>query len=62
MLGRAMAFLICCMGVLLPHRLRCLYSSFLGWCTQGVYFAYYGLVNFILRQLREAESKKRSPS
>jgi hypothetical protein len=56
MIGRFIGFVLSLIGLLLPHRLRIWYSSFLGWCTQALYFAYYGLLNFIIKELREAKA------
>ena len=47
-------------GLLLPWRLRILYSEILGWITQLVYFTYYGIFNFILSELRKAESENKN--
>ena len=62
MISRFFGWLLCVIGVLLPHRLRCWYSEFLGWCTQGVYFLYYGLLNFLLRELRKANPERKGTS
>ncbi len=52
MISRFIGFMICLVGVLLPFRLRILFSEFLGWLYQGGNFFYYGTLNFLLRSLR----------
>jgi hypothetical protein len=56
-MGHLIGLVICTMGALLPWRARVLYSEFLGWITQFIYFTYYGILNFILKELREADNK-----
>ena len=55
MLSRFFGLLFCFVGLLLPHRARIWFSEFLGWATQGVYYLYYGLMNYLLNELRQAE-------
>ena len=56
MLSRALGLLFCVIGLCLPHRLRIWFSEFLGWATQGVYYLYYGLMNYLLKELRQADA------
>lgn len=55
MISRFIGILISLMGLLLPWRLRILFSEFLGWVTQAIYFTYFGIFNFILTELRKAK-------
>ena len=53
--------MICGIGVLLPWRLRCIYSEALGWVTQFFYLNYYAILKFIVDELAKAkleDSKK----
>ena len=59
MLSRAFGLLFCVVGLLLPHRLRIWFSEFLGWATQGVYYLYYGLMNYLLTELRQADDDRK---
>jgi len=52
-MSRFIAFFTCCLALLLPHRLRCWFAEGLGWLVQGAYFMYYGLLNRLLRELRD---------
>lgn len=56
-MARLLGLIICLAAVLMPWRLRVVFSEALGWLTQVVYFTYYGIFNFILKELRAAEEK-----
>ena len=56
MLSRALGFLICVIALMLPHRLRVWFSEFLGWITQGVYYAYYGLLNYLVANVKQTKT------
>lgn len=51
--------IICLVGLILPWRLRVLFSEFLGWVTQAIYFTYFGIFNFILTELRKAKEAEK---
>ena len=55
MISRFIGIFISIIGLMLPWRLRILFSEFLGWVTQLVYFTYFGIFNFILNELRKAK-------
>jgi hypothetical protein len=59
MIERSIAFMICLLGVLLPWRLRVVFSEILGWMVQQIYYSYYGILNFILKELKKAEDERR---
>ncbi|MBT3583804.1 MAG: hypothetical protein HN509_02765 [Halobacteriovoraceae bacterium] len=46
----------------MPWRLRILLSEVLGWITQFFYFTYFGILNFILKELKKAETEKNPDS
>jgi hypothetical protein len=50
-----MAFIICTIGVILPWRLRCLYSELLGWITQFIYLNYITILKFMINELEKAK-------
>ena len=53
--------MICSIGVLLPWRLRCIYSEALGWVAQFFYLNYFAILKFIVDELAKAkleDSKK----
>jgi hypothetical protein len=52
---KSIAFLVCSVGLILPWRLRCLYSEILGWITQFIYLNYIGLLKFIIAELQKAK-------
>lgn len=56
---RALAFLICLLGALLPFRLRVLYSEALGWIAQFFHVAVRSLVLFIVRQASAGDGEDR---
>ncbi len=60
MIRKTMAFFICSIGVLLPNRLRCLFSEVLGWITQFIYFNYFAILKFIIKELDKAGAGKDS--
>lgn len=53
MISRAVALIICTIGVLLPWRARIIFSDLLGWTVQFIYFLYYGTLNFLLKELKK---------
>jgi hypothetical protein len=59
MIERSIAFMICLLGVLLPWRVRVVFSEILGWIVQHIYYSYYGILNFILKELKKAEDERR---
>jgi hypothetical protein len=59
MISKAIGFFLCLFAVLLPWRLRILFAEFLGWLTQLIYYTYYGIFNYILRELRKADSESK---
>lgn len=56
MISRALAWAACAFALLLPARARVLYAELLGWWVQFVYFTYYGILNYLLRELRKSET------
>lgn len=56
-LRKCIAFIICAIGVLLPWRLRCLYSEILGWITQFIYLNYVVVLKFIIKELEKAKTQ-----
>lgn len=52
MISRLIGFIISLIGVLLPFRLRIIFSEIIGWLYQFCYLTYYGTLNLILRQLK----------
>jgi len=57
MFRKLVAFIICSFAIILPWRLRCLYSEALGWVTQFLYFNYMAILKFILKELEKAKSE-----
>jgi len=51
-------FILCAIGVILPWRLRIIYSEILGWIAQIPYLLYYLTLRFILRLLSEKKDTK----
>lgn len=62
MLGKLLAWFICGLAILLPWRLRILYADLIGWVVQFLYFTYYGILNFLLAELRKAKEEKKDAS
>ncbi|TDP54167.1 hypothetical protein C8D79_1459 [Bacteriovorax stolpii] len=65
MISRAIGYFICLLALILPWRLRVILSEILGWITQFVYFTYFGILNYILGEIRKAkelEEEKRKQS
>jgi hypothetical protein len=60
MFGRLIAFFVCLIGLILPFRLRIIFSEILGWFIQFIYFSYFGLFNFILKELKNVEDREES--
>ena len=54
---RALAFLICAVGALLPLRLRVLYSEALGWFAQYYHYLFRSLVSFIVSEVEKDKAK-----
>jgi len=53
-------FVICLIGILLPHRLRVIFSEALGWFLQVFYLAFYGTLNFLITELKKDDSFKKN--
>ena len=58
-ISKFIGFTICIISLLLPWRLRILFSELLGWFTQFIYYSYYGILNFLLKELKEEEAKQK---
>jgi hypothetical protein len=50
---RALAFMLCAFGALLPLRLRVLYSEALGWFAQVYHYVFRSLVTFIVKEVEK---------
>lgn len=61
-LRKCIAFIICGIGLMLPWRLRCLYSELLGWLTQFVYLNYVIILKLILKELAKAKAQTNQSS
>ncbi len=57
MLSRVFAFFVCLTAVLLPYRLRIIFAEFVGWVVQFFYGTYFGIINFILKELKAVEDE-----
>ncbi len=57
-LRKCLAFFICAIGVMLPWRLRILYSEVLGWITQFIYLNYIVILRFIIQELEKVKTEK----
>lgn len=57
MISKFLGLIICLFALILPWRLRVLFSEFLGWVTQFIYFTYFGIFNYLLAELKKAESE-----
>lgn len=57
---RILAFLMLLLGVLLPNRLRVLYSEALGWIAQVFHLMVRSLVRFIVRQAADNQKGRRA--
>ena len=55
-LRRMLAFPLCLAGVLLPWRLRVIYSECMGWTVQFVYMTYVYTLKFVLKELEKAKA------
>ncbi len=55
MLSRLIALVVCLIAVLLPFRLRIVFAEFVGWVVQFFYATYFGIINFILKELKSAQ-------
>lgn len=59
MLGKFLGFILCATAILLPFRLRIIFTEILGWFIQFFYLAFYSTLNFILKELKKSENEKR---
>ena len=50
---RILGFIICSIGIILPWRLRIIYSELLGWISQSLYLVYFSILNFIIKSLKK---------
>jgi hypothetical protein len=61
-MDRVIGFIICSFAVLMPWRLRIIFSELLGWLVQSFYFTFYGILNYILNELKKAELERKKDS
>lgn len=57
MFRKIIAFIICSIAIVLPWRLRCLYSEALGWITQFFYRNYIAILKYIIAELEKPKPK-----
>jgi hypothetical protein len=57
-MDRIIGFFVCLLAVLMPWRLRVIFSEIMGWLVQSFYFTFYGILNYILKELKKAESER----
>ena len=50
------AFIVCILALMLPWRLRVMFANAMGWTAQGVYFLYYSLIKYLLKNLQGKKS------
>jgi len=55
LLSRVIAFFICLIAVILPYRLRIGFTELVGWGVQFFYATYFGIINFIIKELKAEE-------
>jgi len=55
---RILIFVVCLFALLLPWRLRVLYSDAIGWFLQAVYWLRFSLLRTILRQLHPEKTRE----
>jgi hypothetical protein len=59
MIRKILAFIICSVGVILPWRLRIIYSEILGWVAQAATAAYFYIVRFLVKNLAHPDNNGR---
>lgn len=57
MFRKALAFVICSLAVILPWKLRCLYSEAIGWLVQFFYFIYTSILKIFVKELGKAKNR-----
>ena len=55
---RIASFVICLLGVILPHSLRVLYTEILGWIAQAFYFVSQMIIETFVREPRRARMER----
>jgi hypothetical protein len=48
------SFLICSIAILLPYRLRILFSEIMGWGITFFYKLYIGIIEFIIKRCKQS--------
>ena len=54
-MDKVIGFIVCFFAVIMPWRLRVIFSEILGWIVQTFYFTFYGILNFILKELKKSQ-------
>lgn len=54
-MSRLIGFIICVLALFMPWRLRILFGEILGWITQFIYYTYFGILNYILAEIKKAK-------
>lgn len=52
---RIAAFILCVIALALPWRLRVMFANALAWIAQGVNFAIYSILRYMLKRLGKKE-------
>ena len=56
---KILAFCICSIALILPWRLRCLFSEMIGWVVQFFYLTYIGILKYIVKELEQEQSREK---
>lgn len=51
------AFILCVIALALPWRLRVMFANALAWIAQGVNFAIFSILRFMLKNLKKDEAR-----
>jgi hypothetical protein len=55
---KLMGFFICFSALLMPGRIRVIFSEILGWITQFLYMNYFAILKYIINELNQSEEDK----
>lgn len=58
MISRALGLIICLFSLILPWKARVLFSEILGWITQFIYYTYFGILNYLIREIKKSKEDK----
>lgn len=53
MISKFIGYFVCAIALMMPWKLRIIFSEILGWITQAIFYTYYGILAFMIKELKK---------